>query len=54
MPIEIIKAIALVKKACAISNLHFKKLNSNIAHAIVDGANQVLSNKLDDQFPLVV
>lgn len=54
MPFEIIKAIALIKKACAISNLHFKKINANIAKAIVGVANEIISNKLIQQFPLVV
>lgn len=54
MPIEIIKSIALVKKACAQANLHFKKLNANYANAITNATNGIINNKFDKQFPLVV
>jgi fumarate hydratase class II len=54
MPQEIIKSIAIVKKACAIANLHFKKIDSQIANSIVGVANQIIDNKLNDHFPLIV
>lgn len=54
MPIEIIKALALVKKACAFANLHLKKINNLMANEISHACDQIIDGKLDNQFPLVV
>ncbi len=54
MPIEIIKAFAITKKACATANHSLGLLEKEKADAIGYAAEQVLADKLTDQFPLVV
>ena len=54
MPIEIIKAFAITKKACATANYELGLLEKEKADAIGYAAEQVLADKLTDQFPLVV
>lgn len=54
MPIEMIKAIALIKKAAATVNYNHGKLAQNISQAIIQAADEVLDGKLDSHFPLVV
>ena len=54
MPIEIIKAFAITKKACATANHSLGLLEKEKAEAIGYAAEQVLADKLTDQFPLVV
>jgi len=54
MPIEIIHAIGLQKKAAAQANLHFNLLNKKIAMAIIGVCNKIINLKLLDEFPLVV
>jgi fumarate hydratase class II len=53
MPIPVIKAFGILKKAAALANLQFG-LDSAKADAIVKAADEVISGKLDDHFPLVV
>ena len=53
MPIAIVHALALVKKAAARVNLK-QGLEPWIADAIEKAAGEVISGKLDDQFPLVI
>jgi fumarate hydratase class II len=53
MPIEIVHALALVKKAAARVNLRFG-LDARVAEAIQKAADEVLSGELDDHFPLVI
>src|SRR5699024_3459191 len=54
MPIEIIKAFAITKKACAAANHELGLLEKEKADAIAYAAEQVLADKLTDHFPLVV
>jgi len=54
MPIEVIRAYAILKKAAAITNSKAGKLDQIKADAIGDVADQILAGDLDDQFPLVV
>lgn len=53
MPIPVIRAFAIVKKAAAIVNLQFG-LDPKVSQAIIQAADEVISGKLDDHFPLVV
>jgi|UniRef100_A0AC35FII9 fumarate hydratase class II len=53
MPLPVIHAFGYLKKAAAIVNQDFG-LDSKIAKAIVQAADEVISGKLDDHFPLVV
>ncbi|TYS57785.1 class II fumarate hydratase [Sutcliffiella horikoshii] len=54
MPIEIIHAFALLKKAAAISNNKLTKLSTEKAQAITAAAEEIMTGKWDDHFPLVV
>ena len=53
-PLEIIKALGIIKKACAISNKKSGKLKNQHANAIITAADEVIDGKLNDNFPLVV
>jgi fumarate hydratase, class II len=53
MPLEVVRALALVKQAAARANRTFG-LEAGIADAIESAAAEVASGKLDDQFPLVI
>ncbi len=54
MPIEVIHAFAIVKKAAAIVNCELGLLPQTKSVAIVQAADEVLAGKWDDHFPLVV
>lgn len=54
MPIEIIRAFAILKRSCAIANNKLGKLSDIKTNAIVAAADEVLAGKLNNQFPLVV
>ena len=54
MPIEIIQAIGLQKKAAAQTNMQFNLLNKKIGMAIIKVCNQIINLKLLDEFPLAV
>lgn len=54
MPVEIIKAFAILKKGAAKANLDLGLLESEKAEAIFYAADQVTSGKIDEHFPLVV
>jgi fumarate hydratase class II len=54
MPLEFIRALALVKRACARTNVDLGVLDAKKGEAIVQAADEVVGGKHDDQFPLVV
>jgi len=54
MPIEIVHAFAVLKKAAAITNSKFGVLDQNKMELISSVCNEIMEGKLDDQFPLVV
>src|SRR5437762_5324902 len=54
MPMELIRALALVKRSCARVNVELKELPENKARAIIAAADEVLAGKHDGEFPLVV
>ncbi|MGG2015721.1 class II fumarate hydratase [Bacillus sp. S10(2024)] len=54
MPLEIVRAFAILKKSAAISNQKLGKLADEKANAIVEVVDEILSGKWDDHFPLVV
>ena len=54
MPIEVIRAYAILKKAAAITNAEAGLLSKAKAKLIGKVCNEILDGKLDDQFPLVV
>jgi len=53
-PIAIIRALGVVKQACAQANLNLGRLPKDKSEAIQAAANEVFSGKLDHHFPLVV
>ncbi|SPJ23691.1 class II fumarate hydratase [Palleronia abyssalis] len=53
-PVAIVRALGVIKKACAQANKENGKLDAKIADAIIDAAGEVVDGKLDDNFPLVV
>lgn len=54
MPEEIINAFLLLKKACALANMSYGKLDPARGAAIVQACDEILSGKLSGNFPLAV
>jgi fumarate hydratase class II len=54
MPLEIVHAIALVKKCSATVNRDLGLLDPMVAQRIIAVAERILQHELDDQFPLLV
>ena len=54
MPLEIIHAFAVLKKAAAITNFQLGVLDETKKDLISKVCDEVLDNKLNDEFPLVV
>jgi len=54
MPPELIGAFGILKKAAALVNQDLGKLPADKARLIVQAADEVISGKLNDQFPLRV
>lgn len=54
MPREIIESFAYLKKACALANRDFGKLNEEKIDMICRVADEILAGQLSDQFPLAV
>ncbi|MNK07373.1 Fumarate hydratase class II [compost metagenome] len=53
-PREMIKALGVLKKSAALTNLQLGLLAKDKADLIVQAANEVIAGKLDEHFPLVV
>ena len=54
MPMEVVCAQALLKKAAALVNAADGRLDQGVAELIVAAADEVIDGKLDDHFPLYV
>src|SRR3569832_2505410 len=54
MPLPLIRALAIVKRAAAEVNQSLGLLDRKCARAIVQAAQEVIDGKLNDHFPLVV
>jgi fumarate hydratase class II len=54
MPKEVIQAFAILKKAAALVNFDLGVLPKEKMELIVAVCNEILTGKLDDQFPLVI
>ncbi|MDQ3016935.1 MAG: lyase family protein, partial [Bacteroidota bacterium] len=54
MPIEVIRAFAILKKAAAQTNVDLDVLPKAKAQLIAKVCDEILKGQLDDQFPLVV
>ncbi|WP_114967303.1 class II fumarate hydratase [Alkalilacustris brevis] len=53
-PVAIVRALGVIKKACAEANMESGALDDKRGNAIAAAAQEVLEGKLDDHFPLVV
>src|SRR5574337_183903 len=53
-PREMIRAIGLVKKACAMVNRELGLLDPEKARAVIRASDEVIAGVLDDHFPLVI
>ena len=53
-PVAIVRALGVVKKACAIVNRDNGKLDGPKANSIIQAAEEVIKGKWDNNFPLVV
>jgi fumarate hydratase class II len=54
MPLEVVHAQVLIKKAAALTNMALGVLDERKGRAIVKAADEALSGRLDAHFPLVV
>jgi fumarate hydratase class II len=54
MPLEVVRAQVLVKKAAALVNMELGELDRKKGGAIIKAADEALAGRLDDHFPLVV
>src|SRR5687768_17198239 len=54
MPREMIRALGVLKKACAITNFDLGKLSEDKKDLITRAADEVIEGKLDAHFPLRV
>jgi fumarate hydratase class II len=54
MPLPLIHAFGVLKKAAALANMKFGALDAKIGDAIVKAADEVAAGKMDGEFPLVV
>ncbi|KRS18058.1 class II fumarate hydratase [Roseovarius indicus] len=53
-PVAVVRALGVIKKACAMANKVQGTLDAKLADAIIEAAGEVIDGKLDDNFPLVV
>ena len=53
-PVAIVRALGVIKKACAMANKASGDLDPKLADAIIEAAGEVIEGKFDDNFPLVV
>lgn len=54
MPVEIIRAFAILKKSAALTNAELGVLEQDKAEIIAKVCDEILEGKHDDQFPLVI
>ena len=53
-PLPIVRALGVVKRACAETNMAMGKLDAKEGAAIVEAAQEIIDGKLDAEFPLAV
>ncbi|RBI75215.1 class II fumarate hydratase [Roseovarius sp. TE539] len=53
-PVAVVRALGVIKKACARANIDLGKLDEDLGAAIIQAAGEVVDGKLDEHFPLVV
>ena len=53
-PIAIVRALGVIKKACALVNIAQGDMDAGLGETIAKAAQEVIDGKFDDNFPLVV
>lgn len=53
-PVAVVRALGVIKQACAMQNKAQGTLDAKLADAIIEASGEVVEGKLDDNFPLVV
>ena len=53
-PVAIVRALGVIKKACALVNIAQGDISAELGQAIAAAATEVIDGKFDDNFPLVV
>jgi fumarate hydratase class II len=53
-PVAIVRALGVIKQACAMQNKATGSMDATIADAVIHAASEVVAGKFDDNFPLVV
>ncbi|MDB5665456.1 class II fumarate hydratase [Cypionkella sp.] len=53
-PIAIVRALGVIKKACALVNIAQGDIDAGLGETIAKAAQEVIDGKFDDNFPLVV
>ncbi|GGW21095.1 fumarate hydratase class II [Gemmobacter lanyuensis] len=53
-PVAIVRALGVIKKACALVNIAQGDISKELGEAIAAAAQEVIDGKFDDNFPLVV
>ena len=53
-PIAIVRALGVIKKACALVNIDQGDIDRDLGLAIANAATEVIDGRFDDHFPLVV
>ena len=53
-PVAIVRALGVIKQACAVANKASGKLDAHLGDAVIQAASEVVAGKFDDNFPLVV
>jgi len=54
MPLPVVRALGVIKRAAAATNRDMGLLDAKLASAIMTAADEVIAGELDDHFPLVV
>lgn len=54
MPAPLVRALGIIKKAAALTNMEQELLDERIGNAVASAAQEVLDGKHNDNFPLVV
>ena len=54
MPVEIIRAITIIKRAAAVVNFSMGNMSEEISQSVTAACDKILAGGLDDQFPLSV
>ena len=53
-PASVVRALGIIKRAAAETNMGLGQLDKTIAAAIINAAQEVIEGKLNDHFPLAV